>query len=576
MCLHKGRCLNELTSKDGLSLLGSMRPAEIDRLNARGILTINQLSYTFRCSKNRTLPQQPTRPNYALKALTLREKQTYVLEPPTFPDRVVEVFADFEGFPDERCVYPIGIIIRDKHSEVAKSFWADSLNDSDRIMTAFLDELRSIGDYTMYHYSSFESRALRHFRQRTNSALSDEVDSRLGKSVNVLTLLSRNVYPPTYSNGLKDVAAFLGFKWSSDGLSGPESIVLWQKWELDGLETYKSTLMQYNLDDCAALKATKDWLVDVARRLAEGCEGPRKASDVQSTSFHKWGKPHFEMEDLDAITKCSYFDYQRSKVYLRTNKAVRLALRRERKSKAVVNAIDKRVDVPQHCPYCEGARILPTSQIRRRRPVLDLRFMKSGVKKWVVEVHGHNFWCVACKRVFAVSMYGRNLLVWAMNQHVTYRVSAIRVGQMLLENYNIDVPLYKLDYLKRDLAKEYRETAMGIVKSMVCGPLIQIDETQAFVRDCPSAYVWVIASMDSVFYLFRPSREAGFLHEFLKGFDGVLVSDFYAGYDSLPCRQQRCLIHLIRDLNGDFRMNQLNAELRSIVTGFGALLRPII
>jgi hypothetical protein len=42
----------------------------------------------------------------------------------------------------------------------------------------------------------------------------------------------------------------------------------------------------------------------------------------------------------------------------------------------------------------------------------------------------------------------------------------------------------------------------------------------------------------------------------LSGFRGVLVSDFYAGYDSLPCKQQRCLIHLIRDLNGDFLKNQ--------------------
>ena len=111
---------------------------------------------------------------------------------------------------------------------------------------------------------------------------------------------------------------------------------------------------------------------------------------------------------------------------------------------------------------------------------------------------------------------------------------------------------------------------------MVRGPLIQIDETVAFVRDCPSGYVWVFASMDSVYYMFRPNREAAFLHETLLGFDGVLISDFFSGYDSLPCKQQKCLIHLIRDLNGDFRKNQFNAELKSIVTKFGILLRSIV
>jgi len=193
-----------------------------------------------------------------------------------------------------------------------------------------------------------------------------------------------------------------------------------------------------------------------------------------------------------------------------------------------------------------------------------------------MEVNGKHFRCVGCKRVFEFPMYGRNLVVWAMNQHVTYRIGVHRVGEMLLENFNINVPLYKLSYLKGDLVREYRETATGILQNMVGGPLIQIDETSAFLRDCSSAYVWVIASMDSVFYLFRPNREAGFLHELLKGFMGVLVSDFYSGYDSLPCKHQRCLIHLIRDLNGDYCKNQFNIELKSIVTGFGGLLRSII
>src|SRR5207253_7410792 len=88
--------------------------------------------------------------------------------------------------------------------------------------------------------------------------------------------------------------------------------------------------------------------------------------------------------------------------------------------------------------------------------------------------------------------------------------------------------------------------------------------------------VWVFATMESVFYIYRSNREAGFLAEMLRGFDGVVVSDFYAGYESLPCRQQRCLIHLIRDINGDLRKDQFNKELGGIAARFGELLRPII
>ena len=70
-------------------------------------------------------------------------------------------------------------------------------------------------------------------------------------------------------------------------------------------------------------------------------------ANVQETSYYKWGKPEFLSEELDTINKCAYFDYQRSKVYLRTSKAVRRALVRERGARSEVNKIDKRIHVPK-------------------------------------------------------------------------------------------------------------------------------------------------------------------------------------------------------------------------------------
>jgi len=202
--------------------------------------------------------------------------------------------------------------------------------------------------------------------------------------------------------------------------------------------------------------------------------------------------------------------------------------------------------------------------------------MKNGVKKWVVEVAGKHFKCLSCGSIFEFPMYGHNLIAWCLNQHVTYRISFGMVGKMLLENFNIEVPNYKLFYLKSDLVGKYQETVKSILRHAVRGPVVQIDETSAPTRDAPSSYVWVVATMDSVFYILRPNREASFIKDLLEGFNGVLVSDFYRGYESLPCKQQKCLVHFIRDLNGDFHKNQLNSELRNIVDRFGSLLRMIV
>jgi hypothetical protein len=59
-------------------------------------------------------------------------------------------------------------------------------------------------------------------------------------------------------------------------------------------------------------------------------------------------------------------------------------------------------------------------------------------------------------------------------------------------------------------------------------------------------------------------------------FKGVLVSDFYGGYDGLECAQQKCLIHLLRDINEDVLKSPFNEELRQIATGFAGLLKPMM
>jgi hypothetical protein len=88
--------------------------------------------------------------------------------------------------------------------------------------------------------------------------------------------------------------------------------------------------------------------------------------------------------------------------------------------------------------------------------------------------------------------------------------------------------------------------------------------------------VWVLATAEAVVYMYRPTREGDFLPGLLKGFRGVLVSDFYAAYDGLPCPQQKCLIHLLRDMNQELLNNPFDTELQSITGPFGTLLRAAV
>jgi hypothetical protein len=79
-----------------------------------------------------------------------------------------------------------------------------------------------------------------------------------------------------------------------------------------------------------------------------------------------------------------------------------------------------------------------------------------------------------------------------------------------------------------------------------------------------------------VAYVYSDTREGEFVEAMLREFKGVLVSDFYAVYDALDCPQQKCLIHLMRDLNAELLAQPYDEEFKTIVRGFADLLRPMV
>ena len=72
------------------------------------------------------------------------------------------------------------------------------------------------------------------------------------------------------------------------------------------------------------------------------------------------------------------------------------------------------------------------------------------------------------------------------------------------------------------------------------------------------------------------TRETTMMRELLSNYEGVLVSDFYAGYDGVGRRQQKCLVHLIRDLNDDLWASPFDAEFEGFVLAVRDLMVPMI
>ena len=159
-----------------------------------------------------------------------------------------------------------------------------------------------------------------------------------------------------------------------------------------------------------------------------------------------------------------------------------------------------------------------------------------------------------------------------MYQHVAHRTSMAILATMAGEFFGLQIRDNEILTIKSLMARYYRTTYKNIQRKILSGDVIHSDETHVTLRT-GKGYVWVFANLEDVVYMYRPNRKGEFVQKMLQGFDGVLVSDFYSVYDSPNCPQQKCLIHLMRDMNQELLNNPFDAELQSVPSAGGQSIR---
>jgi predicted RecB family nuclease len=592
VCEFHQSCRKQAEQADDISLLGSVSEKELKRYNSKGIFTLTQLSCTFRPRKRAKRVKRSGYNRYpALQALAIREKKVHVYGTPDIPRKPVQVFLDAEGSEDGGFVYLLGVLVVEGECQKMHSFWADGPDQEAEAFDGFLDLLDGREDFVLFHYGSYERTLLQRMRKIVKRT--KLVDHLLANAVNVLAAIHSNVYFPTFSNGLKDVARYLGCTWTDENSSGLQSLVWRAHWEQARDQCWKDKLLTYNAEDCGALRKVSEFLQDVGEAVRSRGEsgsvspgGPAIAwaDEIEIPSSRRgWCRPNFTLEDFDHINRCAYFDYQREKVFLRTNRVVRRACRgtgkRRKRFKLPANReVEFKSDA---CPRCKGTRLTLNSRKVISKLAYDLKFTAGGIRRQVIRCTTVQYECRDCGRTFVPKPYKRRdkhlhgLKSWAVYLLVVHRTSLHQVEVMFEDCFGLRVGSMEVLTIRILMARRYRQTLKGILARIVAGGLVHIDETEVKLRNS-KGYVWVLASMEDVVYIYRPNRETDFLRDLLRDFKGVLVSDFYPGYESLPCEQQACLVHLIRDMNADLMGSPYDDEFKAIAADFGRLLRSIV
>ena len=585
-CEFRERCRQKAVEKDDLSLLANMTGKERKKFNGEGIFTVTQLSCTFRPRRRpKRLKDKREKYHHALKALAVREKKIHIVGTPELKIDGTPVYLDVDGLPDREFYYLMGLRAKSGGIHVQHSFWADDLFDEKKAWNELLGALMAIEKPVLIHYGSYETVFLKKMSERYGGPTEGSPAAKAVESaINLVSYLFAQIYFPTYSNGLKDVAGWLGFKWSGVSASGTQSMIWRTDWQKSGDPSVKQRLISYNSEDCQALQLLTETVVglcspDYQPNLDKGIDSTTVFADSSAAWDTLWGKFTTPIEDFEVINKAARWDFQRDKVYIRTDKL----LRRPASSRPVqVKRVNKEVicETLSTCPLCRRKSLWKRSE--RTKILYDIRFSEFGIRRWVAKYHFHAYWCNSCHKSVGVpeafwpqSKYGRNLMCFVVFETIELCVPQRTVAQTINRLFGLGLKHASVNQMKSKAAEFYAETRQRILAKMIKGELIHADETLIVLKH-KREYVWVFTSFHEVAYFHTETREGSFVEQTLKDFKGVLVSDFYAPYDTLSCPHQKCLIHLMRDLNDEVLDHPYDEEVKQIVMGFAELLRAIV
>jgi predicted RecB family nuclease len=596
ICEFRSSCHSRAVEEDSMSLLQGIGRSHIEEQNRKGIFTLHQYSHTFRPRRLAKRVKTPSKPrHFSLQARALRDNKVYIHGTPALPITGTSIYFDIEGIPGRGFYYLFGMLVVTEKGESYQYFWANDKSDE---AATFLKFCVSAGacssNAVLFHFGNYEAKAMKQMKRSIGSEHHPLVDGLLNSSYNVLPILHHHCYFPTFSNRLKDVAHFLGYQFNNQIHSGVGSIVFRERWEGTADHALKDELIAYNRQDCEALKKVCEFVrtstaLASAREHVSGrdeevnfAESLRKSGEGNRPIFRK---AQFLLPEFELVNKCAYFDYQRDRVFARTQPLPRsLRSQRAKKTERRISLATEISSIPTKCPACGSKRLIYEKRFVRWK--IDLKYYKTeiGVKKWQPRYLVSKHRCLKCKEVItspsslgaaSKATYGHGLMCWCVYHNIVGKQSMLSVHRGLKDIFNLHILAENTYRFKSILASYYNELSREILGTILKANVIHIDETPVKLRKTVG-YVWVISSASEVYYFFKDTREASFLQDLLGAYQGILISDFFTAYDSIKCRQQKCLVHLMRDINDDLHKNPYDEEMRSIAQPFAKLLKEIV
>ena len=223
-------------------------------------------------------------------------------------------------------------------------------------------------------------------------------------------IIFAQVYFPTYSNGLKDNAGFIGAHWQCPDPDGLHTIIWRSEWERTRVSSLKDQLIAYNRDDCVALGLLAEELGKLgiqskSRADVDFAQTPKQTGTERSAEIHR---------TFEGLLRSAHSNYSEKRMRFRAIRtqtgtdSKKQTTRRVRKKRKLSTSKGRLVRVPRKriCPKHPTQELMPSREIAEHA-LLDIAFTRNGCRKVVVRYVGKKAYCPLCDETYPPSVVKR-------------------------------------------------------------------------------------------------------------------------------------------------------------------------
>ena len=282
VCGYATHCDGQRRNDDHLSLVAGLRHDQVERLNAVGVHTVEELAglgtdvgtgiatqTLDRLTRQARLQVEARTGGHRYALLAPETKRGLGLLPAASPG---DLFFDIEGYPyfevSRGLEYLWGVMLADEGQWTFRSFECSNRAGEKRAFERFIDfvheRLRAYSDLHVYHYAAYEPSAIKRLMGE-HATREAEVDDllRRGVFVDLYQVVRQSMQISHERYSLKKVREFfMPGAGSGAVIDGGQSILEFQRFIESGDEQILSTIRDYNVEDCESTRQLRDWLLE--------------------------------------------------------------------------------------------------------------------------------------------------------------------------------------------------------------------------------------------------------------------------------------------------------------------------